>query len=252
MDQFSISKISRPPLMEIQINRDSPVSLKGVDLLKTDYSNKSNKKWSICSSDGSVHLEADNRGITTERVCSSECVITPLKKESEERSSSEAYCTPSALDEDFDETLLKEIDALCEQQSTAKKERQGSFNDVSVEVGHNLCDESSSGVSGHLESATEEKLLGDESMAGTSMAEPEEGSGSFQAAEGGCMLEGSSGMLGAYSKYIQSLNEMQQEAACCDISTPLMIVAGPGSGKVCFLMQENAHLYFVLLLSFYE
>eukprot|EP00268_Persea_americana_P003227 TRINITY_DN10972_c0_g1_i10.p1 TRINITY_DN10972_c0_g1~~TRINITY_DN10972_c0_g1_i10.p1 ORF type:complete len:1159 (-),score=245.36 TRINITY_DN10972_c0_g1_i10:677-4153(-) len=231
MDQLSISKISRPPLMEIRINTYSPVSLKGVDLLKTDYSNNSNKRSSICSSDGSVRLEADNSGITTERVCSSECVITPLKKESEGCSSSEAYCTPSALDEDFDETLLKEIDVLCEKQSTAMKERQGSFNDVSVAIGHNLCDESSSGVSGNLESATEEKLLGDESMAGTSVAEQEEGSGSFQGADGGCMLEGSSGMLGAYSKYMQSLNEMQQEAACCDISTPLMIVAGPGSGK---------------------
>ncbi|KAK6121752.1 hypothetical protein DH2020_044504 [Rehmannia glutinosa] len=34
-----------------------------------------------------------------------------------------------------------------------------------------------------------------------------------------------------YAKYIQSLNDKQQEAACSDISIPLVIVAGPGSGK---------------------
>ncbi|CAN1798742.1 ATP-dependent DNA helicase SRS2-like protein At4g25120 [Linum perenne] len=34
-----------------------------------------------------------------------------------------------------------------------------------------------------------------------------------------------------YSKYLQSLNDRQRIAACSDISVPLMIVAGPGSGK---------------------
>ncbi|KAK1261462.1 hypothetical protein QJS04_geneDACA008675 [Acorus gramineus] len=34
-----------------------------------------------------------------------------------------------------------------------------------------------------------------------------------------------------YSKYLQSLSDVQREAACSDISIPLMIVAGPGSGK---------------------
>ncbi|KAK1306181.1 hypothetical protein QJS10_CPA10g01011 [Acorus calamus] len=34
-----------------------------------------------------------------------------------------------------------------------------------------------------------------------------------------------------YSKYLQSLSDVQREAACSDISVPLMIVAGPGSGK---------------------
>ncbi|KAI3852799.1 hypothetical protein MKX03_028633 [Papaver bracteatum] len=32
-------------------------------------------------------------------------------------------------------------------------------------------------------------------------------------------------------EYIQSLNDQQKEAACSNISTPLMIIAGPGSGK---------------------
>lgn len=40
------------------------------------------------------------------------------------------------------------------------------------------------------------------------------------------------GMPDEYAKYMQSLNDRQREAACSDISIPLMIVAGPGSGKV--------------------
>ncbi|KAK3033215.1 hypothetical protein RJ639_033095 [Escallonia herrerae] len=34
-----------------------------------------------------------------------------------------------------------------------------------------------------------------------------------------------------YAKYMQSLNDRQREAACSNISVPLMIVAGAGSGK---------------------
>lgn len=35
-----------------------------------------------------------------------------------------------------------------------------------------------------------------------------------------------------YYEYLHSLNDRQREAACSDVSVPLMIVAGPGSGKV--------------------
>jgi hypothetical protein len=38
-----------------------------------------------------------------------------------------------------------------------------------------------------------------------------------------------------YYEYLHSLNDKQREAACSDVSVPLMIVAGPGSGKVYFL-----------------
>ncbi|PWA70977.1 hypothetical protein CTI12_AA282850 [Artemisia annua] len=40
------------------------------------------------------------------------------------------------------------------------------------------------------------------------------------------------GMPDEYAKYKKSLNDRQREAACSDISVPLMIVAGPGIGKV--------------------
>ena len=45
------------------------------------------------------------------------------------------------------------------------------------------------------------------------------------------------GMPDEYSKYMKSLNDRQREAACSDISVPLMIVAGPGSGKVVYLFS---------------
>lgn len=35
-----------------------------------------------------------------------------------------------------------------------------------------------------------------------------------------------------YYEYLHSLNDRQREAACSDVAVPLMIVAGPGSGKV--------------------
>ncbi|PWA63590.1 PAZ domain-containing protein [Artemisia annua] len=38
------------------------------------------------------------------------------------------------------------------------------------------------------------------------------------------------GMPDEYAKYKKSLNDRQREAACSDISVPLMIVAGPGIG----------------------
>ncbi|XP_020095441.1 ATP-dependent DNA helicase SRS2-like protein At4g25120 isoform X2 [Ananas comosus] len=34
-----------------------------------------------------------------------------------------------------------------------------------------------------------------------------------------------------YREYLRSLNDAQREAACCDTAVPLMIIAGPGSGK---------------------
>jgi hypothetical protein len=46
-----------------------------------------------------------------------------------------------------------------------------------------------------------------------------------------------------YYEYLHSLNDRQREAACSDVNVPLMIVAGPGSGKV----HSLSSLYFVHL-----
>ncbi|CAN6705458.1 unnamed protein product [Malus baccata var. baccata] len=60
-----------------------------------------------------------------------------------------------------------------------------------------------------------------------------------------------------YLKYLLSLNERQREAACSDISVPLMIVAGPGSGKtstivgrVLMLLNEGISTSNILAMTF--
>ncbi|KAL6126907.1 hypothetical protein ACLB2K_074952 [Fragaria x ananassa] len=60
-----------------------------------------------------------------------------------------------------------------------------------------------------------------------------------------------------YSKYLKSLNDRQREAACSDIATPLMIAAGPGSGKtstmvgrVLMLLNEGISASNILAMTF--
>lgn len=52
-----------------------------------------------------------------------------------------------------------------------------------------------------------------------------------------------------YYEYLNSLNDMQREAACSDVAVPLMIVAGPGSGKVsiCLIMVNFIYIYSMCL-----
>ncbi|KAH7688043.1 DNA helicase protein [Dioscorea alata] len=60
-----------------------------------------------------------------------------------------------------------------------------------------------------------------------------------------------------YHEYLQKLNDAQREAACADISVPLMIIAGPGSGKtstmvgrVLTLLQEGIAPANILAMTF--
>ncbi|XP_039116072.1 ATP-dependent DNA helicase SRS2-like protein At4g25120 isoform X1 [Dioscorea cayenensis subsp. rotundata] len=60
-----------------------------------------------------------------------------------------------------------------------------------------------------------------------------------------------------YHEYLQKLNDEQREAACADISVPLMIIAGPGSGKtstmvgrVLTLLQEGIAPANILAMTF--
>jgi len=65
-------------------------------------------------------------------------------------------------------------------------------------------------------------------------------------------------MFEEYLKYFKSLNDRQREAACTDISTPLMIVAGPRSRKVflyfrvflvhCMLTFSFPFVFFIFIL----
>ncbi|KAK3127095.1 hypothetical protein QOZ80_7AG0568260 [Eleusine coracana subsp. coracana] len=60
-----------------------------------------------------------------------------------------------------------------------------------------------------------------------------------------------------YYEYLHSLNDKQREAACSDVNIPLMIVAGPGSGKtstmvgrVLTLLQEGIPPPNILAMTF--
>lgn len=125
--------------------------------------------------------------------------------------------TSVSLNDDFDESILEQIDAICKQipcnyerEDTTKNMGKNPGEDVSVQT-DSVCG----------------KVLGPESCSTVDQA-----CGGSQS----CKLENTltENMPEEYAKYIQSLNDRQKEAACSDTSIPLMIVAGPGSGKVSF------------------
>nr|XP_019705328.1 ATP-dependent DNA helicase SRS2-like protein At4g25120 isoform X1 [Elaeis guineensis] len=98
------------------------------------------------------------------------------------------------LDDELDDAFLQEVDALCEERSTAKKQRPS------------------------LESMVRD------TSAVEDMEQLRQETGLFQDQNDGSVPQ-------KYYDYMKSLNNAQREAACSDISVPLMIVAGPGSGK---------------------
>lgn len=125
-------------------------------------------------------------------------------------------------DDSFDDFILEEIDALCEK-SAAKSER--AISDSSFKEALSI---DRNGEEGH----------DTVSLTVTSSENSFVNVHNFSS-DGHSGVDGPRNLLAAfpnsipeeYSKYIKSLNERQQDAAFSDISTPLMIVAGPGSGK---------------------
>lgn len=135
-------------------------------------------------------------------------------------------CTPSSyiLEEDFDESLLIEIDDLCERKANIKGGNESLENkEVINELGNDK-------VCGRLKSVSDENLMegglsGQAMVSEHTLIEPEVSSSENALADIHSMPD-------AYMNYVRSLNETQTKAACSDVSIPLMIVAGPGSGKV--------------------
>jgi len=151
-------------------------------------------------------------GSDGESKCLSESFVTPVKK-TEGSGFSDCLSTLSSSasildDDDFNESILEEIDAICEQKSVVKVEKESPNRSFSVECECDQGNEGSlasleSGMRDVLDSPTEEKSI--------------------------CPC---GNMPEEYVKYLQGLNDRQREAACSDISVPLMLIAGPGSGKV--------------------
>lgn len=139
-----------------------------------------------------------------------------------------SFSNCSILDDAFDDVLLEELDALSEGKSSAcgAGDRSGPVRG-----------ESSAQIScpADLDAGAAFVAVDDNTGSGDQRSSPDDDD--FRVGKSTSMPEG-------YSKYLGSLNERQQEAACTDISVPLMIVAGPGSGKVFFSLVV---LFFPLL-----
>ncbi|KAH8492695.1 hypothetical protein H0E87_022064, partial [Populus deltoides] len=147
-------------------------------------------------------------GSDGESKCLSESFVTPVKNQ-------------------------KEIDAVCEQKSVVKVEKESPNRSFSVECECDQGNEGSmasleSGMRDVLDSPTEEKSI--------------------------CPC---GNMPEEYMKYLQGLNDRQREAACSDISVPLMLIAGPGSGKtstmvgrVLMLLNEGISPSNILAMTF--
>ncbi|XP_078437664.1 P-loop containing nucleoside triphosphate hydrolases superfamily protein [Wolffia australiana] len=117
-------------------------------------------------------------------------------------------CSPlTVTDEEFDDEILKEIDAICEQRSSLKEHSKRSFDHDPSSASNGRCLQQDQGPDLSIIQSSKEE---------TALNEQDSNDGS---------------VCDAYAQYFKSLNERQREAACTDISVPLMIVAGPGSGK---------------------
>ncbi|KAL6291287.1 hypothetical protein ACE6H2_008797 [Prunus campanulata] len=178
-----------------------------------------------CKSYGGEYSSAScSGGLSINRIESSlsgsDSFTTPIRQP-QCSTSFNSFSAPRFLDEDdFDESILQEIDALIEQKP-------------SVEIHHD-----------DIESCD-----GDASTASVLPVNADNQTDSIN--------HGLPNMPDEYSKYLLSLNERQREAACSDISIPLMIVAGPGSGKtstmvgrVLMLLNEGISASNILAMTF--
>lgn len=158
--------------------------------------------------------------------CMSGPFITP-KKQPAFSNLSDLFSTPSLLEEEFDESIFEEIDAICEHQSAAKAEEDHLNFKVNMEGQQNDNNISNDHIA-TLPLTTNENVRAESAVDTRNCFGLKE--------EDLCTLgdKQSGNMPDEYSKYLQSLNDKQREAACSDISIPLMIVAGPGSGKVSY------------------
>ncbi|KAH9705905.1 dna helicase [Citrus sinensis] len=233
----SITSVKRVPLAEIPVSTPSLQTINGVKSVVGEFSGIS------C-----VLNDLSNERTNGVPLDISDPFITPIKQP-EFFNMSESFSMPSPLDDDFDDSILQEIDAICEK-SAAKDVRKAQNSGIYEETHQN--DNSCTHLNASLESVTtNENIRMDISMdlAGD-MKSSMEKTDTIQTIKTGNMPD-------EYSKYLQSLNDQQLEAACGDMSTPLLIVAGPGSGKtstmvgrVLFLLNEGISPSNILAMTF--
>ncbi|KAM7494671.1 hypothetical protein LguiB_029280 [Lonicera macranthoides] len=175
--------------------------------------------------------------------------VTPVRQLGHS-SLSESLVSSSILDEDFDESILEEIDALCEQKSATISSREARSSNCQIESQSG--EKSSWEEKTHVDPVVLEGLLKTEAVLHSNNDQECEAEGlrNSEDSQIGSMPED-------YAKYMRSLNDKQREAACSDISIPLVIVAGPGSGKtstmvgrVLMLLSEGIGPSHILAMTF--
>ncbi|CAH8275428.1 unnamed protein product [Arabidopsis lyrata] len=148
---------------------------------------------------------------------SSEAFVTPLKEPERVTLSYGCSTSSSLLDDDIDDSILEEIDLIYEQSA-----RKAVCQTPSTSINQTPSkDNKSSDLKASLDFRDVKKFEPDSNVKvkldeeTTIAADP-------------ALLNS---MPDECSKYIMSLNDRQRDAACSNISTPLMVIAGPGSGK---------------------
>ncbi|XP_062092243.1 ATP-dependent DNA helicase SRS2-like protein At4g25120 [Humulus lupulus] len=247
------STIKRVPLADIPVNTPPHFAGHNSSLI-------GHEKHSGGCSRGGLSVSR-NENVSLENVCALDSFTTPLKQSACPRLSTDSCSVPSFVnggddDDDFDESILEEIDALCEQKSMERTERPDpSCNAIVTSEHSNGKDDGDgggdSGGGGHPNtSSVEMENMGIFGFGNDGECKEEDGLSNTQSIKIGSMPS-------EFSKYMLSLNDRQREAACCEISKPLMIAAGPGSGKtstmvgrVLMLLHEGISPSNILAMTF--
>lgn len=228
-----------------------------------------------------------NNGLSSKAILDLKSLNTAMRQPVSS-TSKDPLLPQTILDNDLDDSILEEIDVLCVQWSAVKKERGDTNNHVKSHLNDGSGEENSSqkNLESNLETGGRYDALNSnsdvESIAVNISLETEDGPDplnsksdvesisvkssleaevndlvSTRAASRISVATQSQGMPVAYAKFLQSLNDKQYEAACTDILIPLMIVAGPGSGKtstmvgrVLMLLNEGIGPSQILAMTF--
>lgn len=210
-----VSVTKRVPLAELPLNVESPFSnkesnVKGYDQSPSDVTN------------GSLSGRTVVTPIFPAESLHPSDFETP-RKETECSKPLDYFATTGLLDDDFDDFILEQIDDLCKQKSSGKPVEHETENNFQGDMDQNDVIGDVNQRSGFITAI--EGVRSDDLLDCVVDFDPKYCNDCQKSIQHDIMPE-------EYLKYLQSLNDRQREAACTDISIPLMIVAGPGSGKV--------------------
>ncbi|KAK7343980.1 hypothetical protein VNO77_13148 [Canavalia gladiata] len=239
-DAGSVPVAKRVPLAEVSLNRTNAIGNAHGSTPDAINGRLSAGTVAACVS-----------GAVNENLCQSYFETPRKEPEGSKPKELDYFSTTGLLDDDFDESVLEQIDILCKQKTAEKAMEQ----QLDHRGGEKVLRESSFvgdvNLSSGSSSASEGIRNGD---LFSSLAELDPKEEQVDTSELSLL---NSTMPEEYLKYLQSLNERQREAACTDISTPLMIVAGPGSGKtstmvgrVLMLLNEGISPSNILAMTF--